>query len=127
MTESPGALRLFARALTLRCPACGGGPIFTRWTRMAERCPSCNLAMARKESGYSLGGFWLNMLFAEGTTITLFIVTLLVTWPDPPWALLQYGLPLFALLTPLLFYPFSKTLFLALDLAVRPASHDDRS
>lgn len=94
---------------------------------MTERCPSCGLVLTRKESGYSLGGFWLNMLFAEGLTITLFIATLVRTWPDPPWTLLQYGLPLMALVSPVVFYPFSKTLFLALDLAVRPAGHDDRA
>jgi len=33
--------------------------------------------------------------------------------------------PSLALLTPVLFYPFSKTLFLAIDLAVRPAAHED--
>jgi hypothetical protein len=93
---------------------------------MVESCPSCGLALNRKESGYSLGGFWLNLLFAELVTITLFVVTLLRTWPDPPWTLLQYGLPALALLTPILFYPFSKTLFLALDLAVRPASREER-
>jgi uncharacterized protein (DUF983 family) len=94
---------------------------------MAERCPRCNLALTRKESGYSLGGFWLNMLFAEGTTILLFLVTLVVTWPDPPWTVLQYGLPVLALVSPLAFFPFSKTLFLALDLAVRPVSPDERA
>jgi hypothetical protein len=93
---------------------------------MADRCPSCGLVLTRKESGYSLGGFWLNMLFAEGTTVALFVGTLLATWPEPPWTLLQYGLPALALLTPVLFYPFSKTLFLALDLAVRPAAHYER-
>lgn len=123
----PGLLRLFGRALLLRCPACGGHPIFTNWIRMAERCPGCNLALSRNESGYSLGGFWLNMLFAEGTTILLFIGTLVATWPDAPWTLLQYGLPVLALLSPLVFFPFSKTLFLALDLTVRPASPDERA
>jgi hypothetical protein len=92
---------------------------------MEPRCPACGLVLDRKESGYALGGFWLNMLFAEGTTALLFITTLVVTWPNPPWNLLQYGLPALALLTPILFYPFSKTLFLALDLAVRPASREE--
>lgn len=119
----PPARTLFGRALLRRCPNCGGRPIFTRWIRMAERCPSCGLMLTRKESGYSLGGFWLNMLFAEGVTAALLIGTLIRTWPDPPWDLLQYGLPALALLTPVLFYPFSKTLFLALDLLVRPAAH----
>lgn len=127
MTGHPPFRTLFGRALRRRCPACGGGPIFETWTRMAERCPACGLVLTRKESGYSLGGFWLNMLFAEGLTISLFIATLVKTWPDPPWTMLQYGLPLMALASPVVFYPFSKTLFLALDLAVRPASHDERS
>lgn len=126
-TNHPRTGRLFLRALALRCPACGGHPIFRRWTIMAEHCPSCGLALNRRESGYSLGGFWLNLLFAELVTISIFVGTLLRTWPDPPWDLLQYGLPLLALITPVLFYPFSKTLFLALDLAVRPASHEDRA
>jgi len=127
MKTAPSIPTLFARALRRRCPSCGGGPIFTSWTRMAERCPQCGLVLTRKESGYSLGGFWLNMLFAEGLTIALFIGTLVKTWPDPPWTLLQYGLPIMALVSPIVFYPFSKTLFLALDLAVRPASHDERT
>jgi len=124
-TARAGTATLFLRAIRLRCPACGGRPIFRKWTEMVESCPSCGLALNRKESGYSLGGFWLNLLFAEFVTITLFIVTLLRTWPNPPWTLLQYGLPALALLTPVLFYPFSKTLFLALDLAVRPASREE--
>jgi uncharacterized protein (DUF983 family) len=93
--------------------------------KLLPSCPSCGLELDRKESGYSLGGFWLNMLFAEGTTAVLFTSVLIATWPDPPWTALQYGLPLLALLTPVLFYPFSKTLFLALDLAVRPASREE--
>lgn len=117
--------RMFGRALRRSCPNCGGRPIFRKWVRMEPRCPSCGLVLDRKESGYALGGFWLNMLFAEGTTALLFITTLVVTWPSPPWNLLQYGLPALALLTPILFYPFSRTLFLALDLAVRPASREE--
>jgi hypothetical protein len=92
---------------------------------MKDTCPSCGLILNRKESGYSLGGFWLNLLFAEGITALLFVTTLVKTWPDPPWTLLQYGLPGLALLTPVLFYPFAKTLFLAIDLAVRPAARGE--
>lgn len=118
----------FLRALRRRCPACGGGPIFTRWVRIKESCPHCHLLLDRKEDGYALGGFWLNLLFAEGVTASLFVGTLLATWPSPPWTLLQYGLPALALLTPIVFYPFAKMLFLALDLSVRPAErHEHRA
>lgn len=125
MTARPSVPTLIGRALRRRCPSCGGHPIFDGWLRMKDRCPSCGLALNRQESGYSLGGFWLNLLFAEGVTATLFVTTLVSTWPAPPWTLLQYGLPALALLTPVVFYPFSKTLFLAIDLAVRPAAHEE--
>lgn len=121
----PRARTLLGRAIRRRCPNCGGHPIFDGWLRMKDQCPACGLVLNRKESGYSLGGFWLNLLFAEGVTAVIFVTTLVRTWPNPPWTLLQYGLPLLALLTPVVFYPFSKTLFLAIDLAVRPAAHED--
>jgi hypothetical protein len=54
-------------------------------------------------------------------------VVLVVTWPDPPWALLQYGGIALMVLVPFLFYPFSKTLFLAFDLIFRPPTSEELS
>lgn len=48
------------------------------------------------------------------------VTVLIATWPEPPWDTLQYSAPIEALLMPVLFYPFSKTLFLAFDLWMRP-------
>ena len=48
-----------------------------------------------------------------------------ITWPDPPWPVLQIVGVIVVILAPFIFYPFSKTLFLAFDLAFRPASGDD--
>ena len=127
MSALPSSRRLkFWRALRRKCPACGAGHIFRRWLFIVPSCPACGLRLDRKESGYSLGGFWLNLLFAEGVTATIFVTTLVSCWPDVPWTLLQYGLPSLALITPVVFYPFSKTLFLALDLSVRPTERRDR-
>ena len=41
---------------------------------------------------------------------------------NPPWTLLQYGGAILMVLAPILLYPFTKTVFLAVDLAVRKAS-----
>jgi hypothetical protein len=49
------------------------------------------------------------------------------TWPSPPWQLLQYGGIILMILAPVLFFPFSKTLFLAFDLLFRPATRDELS
>lgn len=123
----PPARTILARALRRRCPSCGAPGIFTGWARLQHECPSCGVVLQRREDGYTLGGLWLNLLFAELVTATIFISTLVATWPDPPWRLLRVGLPALALITPVLFYPFSKTLFLALDLSVRRRTALDRS
>lgn len=124
MRESaPGRPRprtLFFRAVRRRCPACGGGPLFTRWIRMAPACPACGLLTDRGESGYALGGLWLNLLAAEAVNTAIWVTVAVKTWPEVPWGTLQYAGPVTALLMPVLFYPFSRTLFLALDLMFRP-------
>lgn len=87
---------------------------------MAAACPQCHLATDRGESGYSLGGLWLNLLAAEGVNTAIWVTVAVRSWPDVPWDTLQYAGPATALLMPLVFYPFSRTLFLALDLSFRP-------
>lgn len=125
--DLPAARTIFGRAVRRRCPACGTARLFTGWARMRHECPSCGLVLQRREDGYTLGALWLNLLFAELVTAALFLSVLAATWPQPPWDLLKVALPALALVTPVLFYPFSKTLFLALDLSVRGRGAVDRS
>jgi uncharacterized protein (DUF983 family) len=121
----PRRRTMFWRALRRRCPACGAGPIFTRWLQMLDRCPSCGLGTTRGEAGYFLGAIWFNLLAAEAFTTGLFIATVIVTWPDVPWGTLQVTAPLEALVMPVLFFPISKGLFLAFDLSFRPPTAKD--
>src|SRR3954466_15098269 len=116
------ALRLFGRASRLRCPNCGGGPIFRSWFRMRPYCPVCGIPLEREESGYQVGAYMFNIVASELLFAVLFIAVLVVTWPDPPWKVLQYGGVALMVLAPFLFYPFSKTVFLAFDLVFRPSS-----
>jgi hypothetical protein len=54
------------------------------------------------------------------------IVTVVVRrWPNPPWDTLQIAAPLLMVVTPLLLYPFSKMLFVAIDLAMHPEAAPD--
>ena len=62
----------FRRALLLRCPACGGGPVFLRWLRMAPACATCGLRFGRGEPGYWLGAYFLNLVAAETVFAALF-------------------------------------------------------
>jgi uncharacterized protein (DUF983 family) len=118
---------LFARAIRLRCPNCGGGPLFRSWFRLRSHCPACGLPLERGEEGYQVGSYMFNIIASELLFAAIFLAALLLTWPDPPWELLQYGGMTLMVLAPLLFYPFSKTLFLAFDLVFRPPTPDELS
>ncbi len=108
-----------------RCPHCGGGPIFTSWSRLLPVCPVCGLGLERGEQGYWLGAYFFNLMAVE-TVFSLWVVGFLVgTWPDPPWGLFQATTVALMVAVPVLFFPFSKTLFLAFDLLIRPPSEDD--
>jgi hypothetical protein len=50
---------------------------------------------------------------------------LLVTWPDPPWDAFQITTVILMVVFPFAFFPFSKMLFLAFDLLVRPPGDED--
>ena len=118
---------LFARALTLRCPNCGGRGILASWFKLAPACPRCRLRPERGESDYFLGGMVFNIALAEGVFVIGLIVTLVVTWPRVPWSLLQYGAPAAMVLAPIILYPFSRLVWLAFDLMLRPAVPNDFS
>jgi uncharacterized protein (DUF983 family) len=112
--------RLLGRAVRLRCPNCGEGHIFAGWFRQKDRCPQCHLVFNRGEQGYVVGAYMFNIIVAELVFAAIFVSVLLSTWPDPPWTLLTYGGAALMVILPVLFYPFSRTLFLAFDLLFRP-------
>lgn len=117
---------LFSRALTLRCPHCGHGGLLASWFRMKPRCPHCGFVLERHEGeDYYLGGMMFNIVLSELAYAFIMVVWLIVAWPTPPWTLLEWvGVP-FMILAPFLFYPISKTVWLAFDLMFRPERPED--
>ena len=113
---------LLGRALLLKCPNCGGRQLFSSWLKMKPACPTCGLELDRGERGYNVGSYMLNIIAAELIFAAIFVGTILVTWPNPPWTLLQYGGAILMVLAPIVLYPFTKTVFLAFDLALRKIS-----
>ena len=126
--EVPGprqALRLFGRALRLRCPNCGGGPVLQNWLKLRVRCGQCGLRLERGEHDYFIGSMMILFVLTGSLLLGVLVVTLLVTWPDVPWDLLQNGLPVLTLIALPLLFPFSKLLWLAFDLLLRPATPEE--
>lgn len=119
------ALTCFSRAVRLRCPHCGGGPIFVTWSHLVPNCPVCGLGLERGEQGYWLGAYFFNLMAVETVFSVWFVGFLVVTWPSPPWDLFQISTIVLMVLVPVGFFPYSKTLFLAFDLLVRPPAEED--
>lgn len=118
---------LLGRALNLRCPNCGGKPIFESFGKLRKRCPECGLWLERGEGDYYLGAYMVALIFVESLFALGFISVLLITWPDPPWDAIQWGGALVLTAGVIGCYPFSKTIWLAVDLVFRPVTPDDLS
>jgi uncharacterized protein (DUF983 family) len=111
--------RLLWRGLTLRCPVCGQGRIFRRWFTMLERCPRCNLEFERVE-GHLTGALAINTVVSIIVLLIVGIAGFVITYPELPLLPLVSTSVAVAVLFPILFYPFSKTLWTAIDLRLRP-------
>jgi uncharacterized protein (DUF983 family) len=102
---------------TKRCARCGSGHLFERWFTMVDDCPRCGLHFER-EQGYWAGALAINIGIAGATFVVAFVVALALTIPDIP------VVPLLAVLVPLMIvvptvaYPFSKTIWVAVDRAL---------
>jgi uncharacterized protein (DUF983 family) len=99
----------------------------TGWFSVRTQCPACGFRFDRGEPGYFVGAGCLNLVVAELVFAGGLLVVVILTWPAPPWdAMLYAGIPLM-ILTPLIFFPLSRTLWIAFDLTFRPAERlDDR-
>lgn len=75
-----------------------------------------------------MGAGCLNLVVAELVFAFGLVAVIALTWPDPPWnAMLFVGIPVMVV-TPILFFPFSRTLWIAFDLTFRPHERrDDRT
>jgi uncharacterized protein (DUF983 family) len=121
------AATLLGRAIRLRCPNCGEGSLFASYGRLRKRCPECGLWLERGEGDYYLGAYMVALIFIETLFAVGFVLVLVITWPDPPWDAIQYGGVVVLAAGAIIAYPFSKTIWLAIDLMFRPLTPDDIS
>jgi hypothetical protein len=67
-----------------------------------------------------------NFVFAELVFVAVMTTVVIVTWPRVPWTFVQYGSIALIIAAPNVLFPFSRTLWLAVDLLMRPAPHDHK-
>ena len=106
------------RAMRRRCPRCAG-KAFTSYFRLLERCDRCGLRFER-EPGYWVGALIINTTVVFASFLLVFIGGMALTWPDVPWVTLGVLTVATMALLPVVFYPLSKTLWMALELSWHP-------
>ncbi len=120
--QKPSPARMLARGLLKRCALCGSGGLFTGWFRMKERCPRCGYLFEREE-GFFLGAYVINLAITQGLLLLLAVVPLIVllnSRPDQSLVPIVVAGLAAVVIGPIAFYPFSKTIWTAIDLILRP-------
>lgn len=79
----------------------------------------CGFAFERSE-GHSLGYIGLNTMVTFTAMFVLLVALLFATYPQPPAARIAVVCAAFAVLFPVLFLPFARTLWTAIDLCMTP-------
>jgi uncharacterized protein (DUF983 family) len=112
----PSRAQMLWRGATKRCPRCGGRKLFRRWFSMVPDCPRCGLHFER-EPGYWAGAIAVNTVIIAGAFAILMVVSMAMTVPNIPWVTILMAVVPLMTVGPALVYPFSKTIWLALDLS----------
>ena len=119
-------IRLLGRGFTKRCPNCGGRGIYDTWFRMKDRCPSCGMRFEREE-GFFVGAYLINFAVAIVVLFVLCMGFVAVKATDPEASATGFMVAgvLIGLLLPVVFYPFARTVWSAIDLGMTPLEPDE--
>jgi uncharacterized protein (DUF983 family) len=121
----PSIGTMFLRGLRFRCPWCGGGGLMQSWFKLKPACPTCGLRTERGEEDFFLGAMVWNIAFAEGLLTVVLVSIGIATAPNVPWNALLFGGVAMMIAAPILFYPVSKTLWMATELLFRPLTAEE--
>lgn len=111
---------LAGRALRRHCPQCGSPALFLGWFRMQPHCPRCGLATDRVV-GHWIGAVGINTIVSFGALLVVLVGGFVWSYPEVELVPMMVACVATAIAVPLLFWPYSQTVWMALDLAMRPA------
>ena len=115
--------RMLLRGMARRCPLCGSGGLFEHWTKLRDYCPRCGHRWERKaEEGFFLGAFVINFVIVEavlGVIAAVYIAMLAGGGKVSVWPFVGTAVAA-AVIVPVIGYPFSKTVWAAIDLVLHP-------
>jgi uncharacterized protein (DUF983 family) len=116
---TPSSRVLLWRGFTRACAVCGQRGLTRRWVSLCDDCPRCGFHFERKP-GHFVGGVGISTIVTFGLLLISLVGGIALTWPDVRAApLLVVMLPI-AVLVPIVFHPTAKTLWVAIDLWMKP-------
>ena len=115
-TTAPSRSKILRWGATRRCARCGHGHLLHHYLKMVEDCPSCGLHFER-EPGYFAGALAINIITIGAVFAVVFVALLVATIPNVPVIPLLIVLVPIMAIGPIVFYPFSKTIWVAVDRA----------
>ncbi len=108
------------RALTRRCPLCGGADAYFRgYFSTIERCRTCGFRVERGMAGYMTGTMAVSVIITFAAMGAVFAGFLVATYPDPPVGPIVAVLLVMGVVLPVVLRPFCYSLWFAVDLAMR--------
>lgn len=99
----------FRAGLTLRCPACGKGKLFSGYLRIVDRCPACGTDLHNADTGDGPSVF---VILVVGFLVVGAALFTEMTFHPPYWVHATLWLPTILVLS-LLLLPLFKSLFFA--------------
>lgn len=130
MRSRPGFWLLLWRAFfRRRCPVCGEGPLFQTYFTPRERCSACGFYYVRGNEygreGYFTGAMAiLLVLTGIPPLIALFLLAIMGQLSAMPFTI---GAVVWAILFPILFYPFACALWIVVDHLLHPLTPAERA
>ncbi|MCY7379743.1 MAG: DUF983 domain-containing protein [Gemmatimonadaceae bacterium] len=99
--------------------------MLNRRAGVRDRCLACGFRYERSDDNYFMGAMFFNFMIGA----TLFMVALFsiiaFSGPDIPWDMLGYVIPILLGVCMVILYPFSKVVWLGVDVMMRPVTADE--
>lgn len=109
------------RGVLKRCARCGTRRIYDGWFHQKDRCPGCGMKFER-EPGFFVGAYLINFAIVIILLFVLcmgFVAMKAIDADAGVTPVLVAGLVI-AVVAPVFFYPFSRTIWSAFDIGMTP-------